>query len=58
MFWRAIKSATEADFDECMEEMMALSLLVYDDFMKIGVEKFYRCKINTLNHCEVVDNNM
>ncbi|PKI64038.1 hypothetical protein CRG98_015570 [Punica granatum] len=58
VFWRAAKSNLEADFAVCMEEMKALSFAAYNAFKSIGVEKFCRSQINTINKCEAIDNNM
>ncbi|PKI38534.1 hypothetical protein CRG98_041099 [Punica granatum] len=58
LFWRAVKSITEADFRDCLDEMRAISLAAAQDFTNVGVEKFCSLYINVVPSCEVVDNNM
>ncbi|WOK91784.1 hypothetical protein Cni_G00475 [Canna indica] len=57
IFWRAVKSTTEADFIGALDEMRAMSPEAVEAFTQIEVQNFYRLCINVLPACEVVDNN-
>ena len=58
LFWKAVKSNSEPEFEQMITQMRVLSEEAVADFRRVGVEKFCRAFILEKTKCESTDNNL
>lgn len=58
LFWKAVKSSTEMQFKDVMEELKKESVLAYEDFCEQEPRTFCKSLIQGLTKTDVVDNNI